>query len=117
MGGVSLCGRTHSLAMTLPPFLQKYQKLLRSTHEGVAANPTRDWLLLLALVFASLAASIAWNVWFLSEVLSGGEGQAARTQVQSTDTSALEQARAVFEARALEETRYRSEYHFVDPSR
>jgi hypothetical protein len=103
--------------MTLPPFLTKYLSVFRAKKHDHTTNPTRDWLILLVLSLVALIASVIWNLWFFSEALSD-KGSTAPTTTSNEDTSdSVERAKARFEARALEEGRYRSDYRFVDPSR
>ncbi len=103
--------------MTLPPYLQKYIKLLRRESKGDALNPHRDWHSAVVLFLVFFVASVIWNVWLFSEALSGKEGLITSTPEEAADTSFLEQADLLFEERESEAGRYRSEYRFVDPSR
>lgn len=80
-------------------------------------NPSRDWVLLLGCLIVGILLSILWNGWyFFFELIKESAPQAA-TEQAGVDTSSLERVQALFDARATEEGRYRSEYRFVDPSR
>ncbi|MES2994465.1 MAG: hypothetical protein V4681_00270 [Patescibacteria group bacterium] len=80
-------------------------------------RPIRDWFSLLTIAFIVLLASVAWNVWMFMRVTSGQLVGDAVIEAQAPDVSALEAVQGIFASRAAEEARYRSEYHFVDPSK
>ncbi|HRH24318.1 MAG TPA: hypothetical protein PK109_01885 [Candidatus Paceibacterota bacterium] len=103
--------------MNLPPQLTAFLKRF-SSHDGTKhLDPTRDWLLLLALVIIALIASVVWNAWFFFIALEE-ESTSQSAPVEATpDTNSVEKAQALFELRAAEEARYRNEYRFIDPSR
>jgi hypothetical protein len=103
--------------MTLPPSLIKLLKKLPLKKGDNRSHPSRDWLVLLSVFLLLLAVSIAWNIWFFASVLEGEDVVAPGNGEGTVEESSLQRANAMFEARALEEVRYRSEYRFVDPSR
>lgn len=86
-------------------------------HLGDRRKPSRDWFILLAIAFLILIASIGWNVWAFVRITSGEATGSAAQGPQGPDVSVVEQVRTVFETRAAEENRYRTEYRFVDPSK
>lgn len=90
-------------------------KSLKGISYGKALRPSRDWLLLLGLVFICLLASVGWNLWTFTNVTEGGS-VGAPAPAQDANASAVDSVSALFEERALEEARYRSDYRFVDPS-
>lgn len=77
-------------------------------------HPSRDWLILLGLFAVLLGISIAWNTLFFFRVLS--EENATGQAPVSSDTSALDHARTLFDERSQEAARYEAKYLFVDPS-
>ncbi len=99
--------------MYLPSFLRK----LAPDRGTVEARPARDWFLIVAGAALLLVLSIAWNA-FLFIRLTHGEALDADTTATEPDSGAsVNEIRNVFEHRGTEETRYRSQYQFVDPSR
>lgn len=80
-------------------------------------NPVRDWLVVLVLAFVLLAGSIAWNTWFFFVALTDESTTVPSAREDTLDTSSIEKARALFDVRAAEEGKYRTEYHFNDPSK
>lgn len=91
-------------------------KSLKGISYGAALRPSRDWLLLLALFVVLLLISVGWNLWTFTKVTAGG-AIGASVPVQEPGTPAVDSVTKLFEARALEEARYKNEYRFVDPSR
>jgi hypothetical protein len=89
--------------------------LLKRLKYGPRLRPVRDWLVLLSLFTILLFVSVGWNLWLFSQVTSGNQIGTA------TSTPAIEiqlgQVKGLFEERAVERTRYTTEYRFVDPSR
>lgn len=96
----------------LPPsFTKKTTALSRKR----AADPMRDWFILLAFTGVLLAASVAWNLWLFSRVTNGKQvGNATTTPAVDIR---LSQVKALFAERAQEREKYMHEYQFVDPSR
>ena len=90
-------------------------KSLKGLSYGRVLRPSRDWLLLLALALACLLISVGWNLWTFNKVTEGGS-VGAPAPAQDTNGSAIDAVTKLFEERALEENRYKSEYRFVDPS-
>lgn len=103
--------------MKLPAFLTGLLKGFHTGSRSKRLNPARDWFALLTILLAFLAASLAWNVWFFLAVVAEEPTAPAAPVVQTSNTRTLDQARAAYEARALEEGRYRTEYRFIDPSK
>ncbi|KND51179.1 MAG: hypothetical protein ABA06_02605 [Parcubacteria bacterium C7867-001] len=101
--------------MTLP-FLSKLK--LSSFSYGEYIHPLRDWFVLLIVSAVLLVASVGWNVWLFYRVLNGESlGSATASTTPLFDTASLSAAQTVFDARAVEEERYKKEYRFIDPSR
>lgn len=90
-------------------------KGLKGISYGTILRPSRDWLLLLALALICLLVSVGWNLWTFDTVTEGG-AVGADAPVQEPGTASLDSVTRLFEARALEEARYKNEYRFVDPS-
>lgn len=103
--------------MKLPLFIEKLVKRLPGKGGVKHLSPSRDWLVILALALAALIASVAWNAWFFFIALGEDAAPQAPAAEHSLDTSSIEKARALFEKRAAEEEKYRSEYRFNDPSK
>ncbi len=96
----------------LPSSLTKRATALSRTR---AADPARDWFVLLALTGILLAASVAWNLWLFSRATNGEQvGHATTTPAVEIQ---LSQVKALFADRAQEREKYVSGYGFVDPSR
>ncbi len=99
--------------MYLPSFLRK----LAPAHGLAVTHPTRDWFLIVMAALGLLLLSAAWHA-FLFTRLTRGEALDASVQKEASDAEvSVNQIRSVFERRATEEARYKSEYQFVDPSR
>jgi hypothetical protein len=79
-------------------------------------QPSRDWLMLLTIALAALAASVGWNAWMFLRITNGEVGDAAPAAA-APDISSVDQARAVFLERAAEVAHYQSAYRFVDPNK
>jgi hypothetical protein len=95
------------------PDLTRYTKALGY---GDALRPARDWLVLLALAFVLVLASLGWHLLTFRKVVEGEPLDPASTDMLPK-TARVETVTAYFEARSLEATRYVTEYRFVDPSR
>jgi hypothetical protein len=97
----------------LKVFLQKLQKPGGTKR----LDPSTDWLILLGFALLFIVASLAWNTWFFFTVLDQKAAQPVMTSEQASTTNPMEKSRTLFEIRATEEARYRSEYRFIDPSK
>ncbi len=92
-------------------------KLIRVFRYGDSIRPQRDWLVVMLIAGVLLIGSASWSYYLFGRI-SGGDLLGGHSQtVAPVDTASLETVRAVFEARAAERERYRSEYRFVDPSK
>ena len=101
--------------MTLPT-LASVSTLLRRFRYGDTLRPERDWLMMLALLLSLLALSVAWNTWFFLSVVADEEsGRHPVEAADPIDRAMLSEERALLEAHALEEARYKTEYRFTDP--
>ncbi len=89
--------------------------LLKKLSYGERIHPSRDWLALLALTLALTLMSAAWNLW-LFRMVQDGAALAEPAAAEAFDTASLDAVRKVFEDRKRQETRFESEYRFVDPS-
>jgi len=90
--------------------------LISKLSYGDRPKPARDWFVLLSLATALVALSVAWNLWLMRDAERGAliGNEAPST---SFDAAPIESTRAVFEARKLEEFKFKQQYRFVDPSR
>ncbi len=95
--------------------LPKQLALLSRITYGKRVHPQRDWLMLLAVAMMLLIVAALWS----AVLYARGTHRDTDTQTPVAPTGvsleALEKTTALFEARAQEEERYRSEYRFVDP--
>lgn len=103
--------------MTLPPAISAFLKKFRGAGGTKHLNPSRDWLLLIAVGFAALIGSVAWNTWFFFVALDEDAPADAIPVAEAPATNSLQKAQALFETKAAELERYRTEYRFIDPSR
>jgi hypothetical protein len=90
-------------------------KSLKGLSYGVDLRPSRDWLILLAFIFVCLLMSVVWNLWMFGKVTAGETIGTGGVQ-QPPNAAPVDEVGKLFEERALEEARYKGEYHFVDPS-
>ncbi|MBU1292444.1 hypothetical protein KJ819_00045 [Patescibacteria group bacterium] len=90
--------------------------LLKHLSYGEHIRPARDWFTLLSVAVFLSACSLAWNLWLLHTVKSGGV-IGSETVDATFDTRPIESVQGVFEERRNEELRFTQEYRFVDPSR
>ncbi|HWH16113.1 MAG TPA: hypothetical protein VNU25_00805 [Candidatus Paceibacterota bacterium] len=92
-----------------------FKDLLKRFSYGNRPRPSRDWFMILSIATCLIVLSVGWNLWLLRSVEQGGvignEAPAA-----SFDARPIEEIRAVFESRSLEELQFRQQYRFVDPS-
>lgn len=91
------------------------KNLFKRFSYGNRPRPSRDWFAILTVATLLIVLSIGWNLWLLRSVERGGVigNEAPAT---SFDARPIEEIRAVFESRSLEELKYRQQYRFVDPS-
>ncbi|HVW82787.1 MAG TPA: hypothetical protein VHC68_02475 [Candidatus Paceibacterota bacterium] len=93
--------------------------LSRAAPRPPGPDPERDWLIVLSLALAFLAASALGNAFLYREAVIGapiGGGNGAGSAALSAD--ALAKVESVFAARAAESAKYENgAYSFVDPSR
>ena len=91
-------------------------KSLKGISYGTTLRPSRDWLVLVSVIFVCLLISVGWNLWTFNKVTQGGS-VGTGTAPEQTGAPAFDGVTNLFEQRAAEEGRYRNEYRFVDPSR
>lgn len=83
-----------------------------------AADPVRDWYVLIRLSAIALLGIIVFHVWAFDTVARGGTlgGRAPSTPV-AIDDSSLTKIRTIFADRAGEASKYTSgTYKYADPS-
>ncbi|MCI0597641.1 hypothetical protein L0Y34_01020 [Candidatus Parcubacteria bacterium] len=102
--------------MKTPTDFRSFTKLISGLSYGETIRPSRDWMVLLSIAGMLVLASLAWNAWFFLNVLTSDFSTTGSAQ-ETVNTRAIEEAKALFSERAGEESRYRNEYEFIDPSR
>lgn len=105
-------GANTAIIMKLPTSIAP---ILKKFSYGEHIHPGRDWFALLACAFVLMLVSAAWNLWLLKSVQAGA-ALGAPTEQTAFDTAPIESVRSVFESRKTEETKFKQEYRFVDPS-
>ncbi len=98
--------------MYLPSFLRR----LAPAHGPAVTHPTRDWFFIVMAAPGLLFLSGAWHVFLFTRLTRGEALDASVPKDASASDVSVHEIRNVFERRATEETKYRSEYQFVDPS-
>jgi hypothetical protein len=83
---------------------------------GKRVRPARDWLVLIMIALITLGGFVVAGAWVYLEGARARDGQVFPFLVPNLSDDALERSEALFERRALEAERYRSEYQFVDPA-
>ena len=86
---------------------------LKRLSYGKRVRPARDWLVLIIIALAGFAIA---GTWVYLEGARARGGEVAPLQVPGLSDDVLERTEMLFEERSLEESRYRSEYQFVDPA-
>lgn len=101
--------------MDFSALLSRYLERFRY---GSRIDPSRDWLILLALAGIIFAAILAWNAWAFDTVAQGGViGSPATSTPPIFDQSSLDAIHAVFKDRAAEDLKYvTGVYRYADPS-
>lgn len=92
------------------------KRVLSHVAYGEDTRPARDWSILLVLVFSLLVVSALWNAWMYVQVVRG-ESVGDAGAPPSVDTHAIDAVQDVFQKRAIEASQYKTNYHFVDPSK
>lgn len=100
-----------SMKLTLPKNLSSF----KLPSYGDRPRPLRDWFILVSLGAILLGLSVGWNAWQFVRVTEGQTIGEAVPQTIAPAAASLEGVRSVFQNRAAEEARYRTEYRFVDP--
>jgi hypothetical protein len=99
--------------MKLP---KQFSGLTNLFHYGDRVHPARDWFFIVTVLSGLIVASAIWNSFLFLRVVNGQYIGVTATTTPSVVNSSLDDVHKVFDARAAEENRYRSEYRFVDPS-
>ncbi len=101
--------------MTLPSIFS-IARLKKLFHDGTHPHPVRDWFVIVGVSAVLVGVSVGWNTWTYiqanTEIKQVSEGSPAAV----FDVGAVETVQRSFEERSKEAERYRSSYHFVDPS-
>ena len=83
---------------------------------GKRIHAVRDWFVVLVIALVLALLSALWNTWTFFRVVEGEQIGVATTTPSVFSPATLEGAQQMFDRRALEEARYRSEYRFSDPA-
>ncbi len=96
----------------------KPSNLLQVFRGSPYRDPTKDWILLIAVTGIILMVVAVWAAWVFTTVSKSGViGTPAPLPPRSIDNSALTVIRDVFETRTAEEAKFTNgTYHFSDPS-
>lgn len=83
-----------------------------------AADPVRDWFVLISLSGIVFIAVIVWHIWAFDIVAGGGTlGSGGQNAQVPFDSSSLSAIHSIFENRATEAAKYQTGvYRFADPS-
>jgi hypothetical protein len=84
---------------------------------GTHTYPARDWYILVAITVVLIGASAAWQTWTYVQVTAVGGSETSATSKPAFDAEAVGAVEQTFMKRKEEADRYRTVYHFVDPSR
>lgn len=92
--------------------------LLIRFRAGIRPNPERDWAVILLSSLIILAGIVVWNIRVFDTVARGGViGTPPAKSSSVFNRALLSDVRAIFEARASEELKYRTgTYQYADPS-
>ncbi len=101
----------------MKPILQRISHIGRLFHAGSHVHPARDWFILLGTTAVLIGGVAGWNAWVYMETTSKMVTTNEHATIPNFDTSVVESVQKAFAIRAQEAERYRSTYHFVDPSR
>jgi hypothetical protein len=80
------------------------------------AHPVRDWFLLLASASVLVGISAGWNAWSYYQLSTRTVEPVTTTAPPAFTVPAVDAVEQEFSTRASEADRYRTTYHFVDPS-
>ncbi len=82
--------------MKTPAFIEALAKHLHPPEDITRHDPSRDWLVMLALSLLVLAASMLWNAWFLVRVLSEEAAIQASVDAIPAEASTFEKMQHAF---------------------
>ncbi len=91
---------------------------IQKIKHGNYMNPTRDWIVIISIVFVVLVVGIVWNVFaFLGAVSGPTISNTVPTKSAVLDSNAMHKVNKLFDARRTEQLKYESgAYTFSDPS-
>ncbi len=101
--------------MTLPSIFSA-DRLKKLFHEGTHPHPVRDWFVIVGVSAVLVGLSVGWNTWTYIQASTETKETGEVTETAVFDVAAVETVQRTFEERSKEAERYRSSYHFVDPS-
>ena len=84
---------------------------------GNRVHASRDWVILLVTSLLVLGGFAVAGTWIFYEGAKADPAQQTAAQKSALSPELLSETDALFEERAAEVLRYRSEYQFVDPAR
>jgi hypothetical protein len=97
--------------------LQRLSHIGKLFHASRHTHPARDWFILLSVTAVLVGGVAGWNAWVYVDATTKIVAPLESVTIPNFDTSVVESVQKAFAARAEEAGRYRSTYHFVDPSR
>lgn len=84
---------------------------------GTHTYPARDWYILVGITMALIGMSSVWQAWTYFRTTASQSPEVASIEKPAFDAETIRAVEQTFSRRGEERERYRSTYHFVDPSR
>ncbi|MBP7741721.1 MAG: hypothetical protein KA104_03485 [Candidatus Pacebacteria bacterium] len=84
---------------------------------GTHTFPARDWYILVGITMVLIGISGVYQAWTYYHTTAPTQSENARVEKPVFDADSIRAVEITFEKRKEEAERYRSTYHFVDPSR
>lgn len=117
MAVVRLLYHSFFTSMNLSAIISSLIKLGRAIQYGSRPNPTRDWMVLLAVFLATFIGSVAWSTFYFMSVTSGEDSVDVSRTTSQEEIKPSVRVEQVFTERARQALQYQGADTFVDPSR